>query len=67
MKVTSAIKALKYEEIKNKKKFHIEPSRRGPNKIMDSEQLKIFAKRQKRLLSIWRKMGVVSWRVTGNE
>jgi hypothetical protein len=61
--MTSAGKILKYKEMKNKKAFHIEPSRRGTKKIMDPEQLRVFAKRQKRLPAIWCRMGVVSWRV----
>ncbi|MDR1623340.1 MAG: hypothetical protein LBS00_13315 [Synergistaceae bacterium] len=65
--MTSTVKILKYEEMKNKKTFHIEPSRRGTKKTMDPEQLRIFAKRQKRLSSIWHKMGVVSWRIVENE
>jgi hypothetical protein len=63
----SGVKTLEYDEMKNKKSFHIEPSRRGTQKIMDVEQLRVFAKRQKRLPAIWRKMGVVSWQIVENE
>ena len=55
-------KMIKYEDIENKKRFRIEPSRRGTKKRMDSEQLRIFAERQKRLPALWRDMGIVSWK-----
>ena len=55
---------LKYEDVKNKKSFRIEPSRQGTRKPIDPEQMRIFAERQKRLAALWRGMGIVSWRVT---
>ena len=51
----------KYEDIESKKRFRIEPSRRGTKKRTDPEQMRIFAERQKRLTALWRDMGVVSW------
>jgi hypothetical protein len=58
-----AYKVVKYKDFKNGKKFRIEPSRRGTYKQTDSEQMRIFAMRQKCLPELLRKMGVVSWRV----
>ena len=55
-------KTLNYEDFKSKKRFRIEPSRRGTSKQTDPEQLKIFAERQKRLPALWRDMGIVSWK-----
>ena len=55
------VKVLKYEEFKSKKRFRIEPSRRCAKKLLDPEQQRIFAKRQKRLPALWRSMGIVSW------
>ena len=60
-------KTIKYEEVKNKKIFRIEPSRRGMRKPTDPEQMRIFAKRQKRLPELWRNMGIVSWKVVNQE
>jgi hypothetical protein len=61
--MTTVIKTLKYEDIESKKRFRIEPSRRGTKKPPDPEQLRIFAERQKRLCDLWRAMGIVSWKV----
>ena len=55
-------KTLKYEDIESKKRFRIEPSRRGTKKRSDPEQLRIFAERQKRLPALWRDMGIISWK-----
>ena len=60
--MTTVIKTIKYEDIESKKRFQIEPSRRGTKKLTDPEQLKIFAERQKRLPALWRDMGIVSWK-----
>ena|GEM_PF-7112479 len=63
---TGATKTLKYEDLKNVKRFRIYPSRRGTKKQTDPEQLRIFALRQKRLPELWRKMGIVSWKLIEN-
>jgi hypothetical protein len=60
--MTIVIKTLKYEDICNKRRFRIEPSRRGTKKPIDPEQFRIFAERQKRLPALWRSMGIVSWK-----
>jgi len=60
--MTTEIKKLKYEDIEGKKRFRIEPSRRGTKKRTDPEQLRIFAERQKRLPALWRDMGIISWK-----
>ena len=60
--MTTEIKKLKYEDIEGKKRFRIEPSRRGTKKRTDPEQLRIFAERQKHLPALWRNMGIVSWK-----
>ena len=60
--MTTEIKTMKYEDIESKKRFRIEPSRRGTKKLTDPEQLRIFAERQKRLPALWRNMGIVSWK-----
>ena len=52
-----------YEDLKKGRRFKIYPSRRGTKKQTDPEQLRIFAKRQKRLPELWRKIGIVSWEV----
>ena len=64
--MTVMSKTLKYEDVKNKKFFRIEPSRRGTRKPIDPEQMRIFAERQKRLPALWRGMGVVSWKIIKN-
>ncbi|MDR2178940.1 MAG: hypothetical protein LBP21_01400 [Synergistaceae bacterium] len=56
-------RTLKYEDLESKRRFRIEPSRRGTKKQTDPEQLRIFAARQKRLTALWRDMGIVSWKV----
>ena len=63
---TIAAKTLQYEDIKKGKRFRIYPSRRGTKKQTDPEQLRIFMARQKRLSELWRKMGIVSWKVIEN-
>jgi len=65
--MTTAAKTLRYEDIKNGKRFQIYPSRRGTKKQTDPEQLRIFALRQKRLPELWRKMGIVSWKLIEND
>ena len=60
--MTVETRTLKYEDIEGKKRFQIEPSRRGTKKQTDPEQLRIFAERQKRLPALWRNMGIVSWK-----
>ena len=55
-----------YEDIKKGKRFRIYPSRRRTKKQTDPEQLRIFEKRQKRLPDLWRKMGIVSWKLIQN-
>ena len=57
------VKTIDYEDFKKAKRFNIEPSRRGSKKRTDPEQLRIFCERQKRLIELWRKMGVVSFTV----
>ena len=64
--MTAAPKTVKYEYIEGKKRFRVEPSRRGTKKPADPEQLRIFAERQKRLPALWRDMGVVSWEIIEN-
>ncbi|MDR1977859.1 MAG: hypothetical protein LBQ42_03910 [Synergistaceae bacterium] len=61
--MTTVVKTFKYDDIENKKRFRIEPSRRATKKTPDPEQRRIFADRQKRLPSLWREMGVISWKV----
>ena len=60
--MTVVAKTLKYEDIESKKRFLVEPSRRCTKKMTDPEQQRIFAERQKRLPTLWRNMGIVSWR-----
>jgi len=60
-------KTIEYEDVKDKKTFRIEPSRRGTRKPADPEQMRIFAERQKRLPALWRNMGIVSWKVVNQE
>lgn len=61
--MTDADVNFKYEDIEDKKRFRVEPSRRKTNKRADPEQMKIFAERQKRLPALWRDMGVVAWKI----
>ena len=61
--MTIVTKTLNYEDYKSKKRFRIEPSRRGTKKPIDPEQFRIFAERQKHLPEMWRNMGVVSWEI----
>jgi hypothetical protein len=60
--MTAGAETLKYEEIESRKRFRVEPSRRGTKKRTDPEQLRIFVARQKRLPALWRDMGIVSWK-----
>ena len=66
-KMSAETKTVKNEDIKSKKRFRIEPSRRGTGKPIDPEQFRIFAERQKRFPELWRAMGIVSWKKIEND